>query len=55
MPLQRVIIKGIWHYRFGETGYPYPYKVNNNQSRNEAKAMALRQGRAIEASKTQRK
>lgn len=54
MPLQRVIIKGIPHYRWGETGYPYPYKSNNTESRNAAKEMALRQGRAIEASKTQK-
>jgi hypothetical protein len=51
MPLERVIIKGVWHYRWGETGYPYPYKTNNTESRKAAKEMALRQGRAIEASK----
>jgi len=54
MPLQRVILRGQPHYRWGETGYPYAYVANNNESRKAAKEKALAQGRAIEANKRQK-
>jgi hypothetical protein len=47
MPLQRVGNS----YRWGDSGKRYYYKVGDKKSREEAKAKAMRQARAIEARK----
>jgi len=51
MPLIRCTKNGKPCYKFGKNGYPYPYKKNDPRSREEAKAQAYIQGKAIEASK----
>jgi hypothetical protein len=42
------------YYQFGDHGYKYYYDKNNKHSEFLAKRSALRQGRAIEASKRRR-
>ncbi len=39
------------YYKWGENGKKYYYISNNSQSRNLAKEKALKQGRAIHASR----
>jgi hypothetical protein len=51
MPVQRKAdIKGSY-YQWGSTGKKYYYLPNNRQSREKAKELAMRQGRAIQANK----
>jgi hypothetical protein len=50
MPVQR----GRNFYRWGNHGKKYYYKANNPASREKAKALAAKQGRAIQASKHRR-
>lgn len=55
MPLERCVIQGIPCYRWGSTGHPYPYIAGNAASRQRARDLAAKQGRAIEVSKARRK
>jgi hypothetical protein len=41
-------------YKWGESGHKYYYISGNKESRNIAKNLALRQGRAIHVSKSKR-
>jgi hypothetical protein len=53
MPLQQGATtrdgERVGYYRWGDEGKMYIYTPNNRQSRERAKALAKRQGRAIEA------
>lgn len=55
MPIQRVVMNGKPGYRWGDDGKVYTYKAGDVKSRTAAKNRALRQGRAIEASRKKRK
>lgn len=48
MPIQRNKDSHGPYYRWGDTGHKYYYTANNERSRERAKALAARQGRAIE-------
>lgn len=48
------IIHGKNYYQFGLTGKRYYYEIGNKLSRDIAKQKALKQGRAIERSKSLR-
>lgn len=49
MPVERVVKDGKPAYRWGEHGKAYTYVANNIQSRERARALAAKQGRAIKA------
>lgn len=53
MPLQQGTTtrdgERVGYYRWGDTGKMYTYQPGNRQSRERAKVLAKRQGRAIEA------
>lgn len=51
MPVKRSTKDGKPCYKWGESGKCYTYTANDKTSRDRAKAKALKQGRAIEASK----
>jgi hypothetical protein len=55
MPIQRCVVNGQTCYRYGATGHPYPYIAGNPVSRQRARDLAAKQGRAIESSKHRRK
>jgi len=54
MPLYQGTQKGKPYYRWGETVAKYFYVAGNKRSREQAKAKAMRQTRAIEWAKAQR-
>lgn len=55
MPVERTTVNGKPAYRWGKKGRAYTYTVGDAKSRTAAKNRALKQGRAIEASKKKRK
>lgn len=55
MPIERVRLRGRPGYRFGKSGRVYFYKPGNSDSRQRAKALAKRQGKAIEANKKRKR
>ena len=55
MPLHQGTQKGKPYYRWGETGATYFYVRGNKRSREQAKAKAMRQARAIEWAKAQKR
>jgi len=54
MPLIKMIDSIGPFYKWGQSGKKYYYIPRNAQSRNKAKQKALKQGRAINASKYKR-
>ena len=52
MPLKRCSSKGKPGFKWGDSGKCYVYNPNDPTSKEDAKNEALRQGRAIESSKT---
>lgn len=49
MPVQRARDRNGSFYRYGSSGARYYYASGDARSRNRAKSLAARQGRAIEA------
>jgi hypothetical protein len=48
MPLKKCTTEGKPGYKWGDEGHCYTYTPNDEKSRNEARAKALRQGYAID-------
>jgi len=51
MPVKRCSKNGKPGYKWGDSGVCYTYTSGNKNSRERAKKKALKQGRAVEASK----
>lgn len=51
MPLKRSTKNGKPCYKWGDSGKCYAYTTGNKKSRDRAKSLAKKQGRAIKASK----
>lgn len=51
MPVEACSLQGKPGFRWGQAGTCYTYQPNNPVQREQARAKAARQGRAIEASK----
>ena len=49
MPVRRTTKKGKPAFQFGKRGFKYTYTPGNKASRNRAKNLAKRQGRAIKS------
>jgi len=55
MPVMRTTSGGKPAYKYGEGGKPYTYTAGDAASRKAAKAKAVKQGRAIEQPKSERR